>query len=139
MLLKFRKKDIEPTQVEELSARLKRIDQKKEFFQLSIRALLQFIKDFSLDLQEIKSEEFKNSINKLSDKFSDEPKLRKIQTQFEKDKKRIAAFIELQEKYLKDREAELKDIIEILSSAMVALDTENQQYNQKILAESEKN
>ncbi|UCD78377.1 MAG: diguanylate cyclase [Desulfobacterales bacterium] len=138
MLLKLKKKDKELAEVEDLSDRLRVIDQKNEFFQLSIRALLQFIKDFSLDIKEIKSEEFKNDINKLSDQFFDEPKLKKIQTHFEKDKKRIAAFIELQENYLKTREGELKDIIEILTNAMVALDTENQQYNQKVLAESEK-
>jgi diguanylate cyclase len=138
MLLKLRKKDKEQTEAEDLSARLRVLDQKNEFFQLAIRALLQFIKDFSLDIKEIRSEEFKSDINKLSDKFCDESKLRKIQTYFDKDKKRIAVFIELQENYLKAREGELKDIIEILTSAMVALDTENQQYNQKILAESEK-
>ena len=138
MLLKFKKKDKVLTEVDELSDRLRLIDQKKEFFQTSIRVLLQFIKDFTLDIKELKSDEFKNNINKLSDKFSDEPKLKKIRTYFEKDKRRIAAFVELQEKYLKDRERELKDIIEILTGAMVALDSENQQYNQKILAESEK-
>ena len=138
MLLKLKKKENDPIATENLSAELKECTKKNEFYVLSIRALLQFIKDFSWDLQEIKSEEFQDEISRLSGKFTDEKKLKKVQSYFEKNKKAIAAFISLQKKYLTDREGELKDIIDILTNAVVNLDNENQDYNQKILEQSGK-
>jgi diguanylate cyclase len=138
MLLKLKKKENDQIKTEGLSAQLRDSSEKKDFYLISIRALLQFIKDFSLDLKEINSDEFKDEISQLSDKFSGETKLKKIQSGFEKDKKGIAAYISLQKKYLIDREDEFKDIIDILTNAMVNLDVENQEYNQKILEQSRK-
>jgi diguanylate cyclase len=138
MRLKFKNKETDLIDIDDLSLRLEDSDKKIDLYQLSIRVLLQFIKDFSLDLKEIKSDEFKSDITNLSNKFSNEKKIKKIQTRFERDKKFIAAYIDLHKKYINDREGELKDIIDILTKAMVTLDTENQQYNQKILKQSEK-
>lgn len=138
MLLKLKKKECGQIKTEDLSAQLRDSGEQKDFYLLSIRALFQFIKDFSLDLKEINSDKFKDEINQLSDKFTGETKLKKIQSDFEKDKKGIAAYINLQKKYLIDREGEFKDIIDILTNAMVNLDVENQEYNQKILEQSGK-
>ena len=138
MLLKLKKKEDDQIKTEDLSAQLRGSDEKKDFYMLSILALLQFIKDFSLDLKEINSDEFKDEISRLSDKFAAETKLKKIQSSFEKDKKGIATYISLQKKYLIDREGEFKDIIEILTNAMVNLDAENQEYHQEILEQSGK-
>jgi len=138
MRLKLNKKEPDLIKIDDLAAQLENSVKKNDFFQLSIRALLQFVKDFSLDLKELNSDEFKIEISKLSDEFSKEQRLKKIQKQFEKYKKFIGAYIVRYKKYLNDRESELKDIIDILTNAMVTLDTENQQYNQKLLQQSEK-
>ena len=138
MLLKLNKKGNDQTDPRELSVKLEQCDRKKEFFLLSIRALLQCIRDFALDLEEINSDEFKNDIISLSNKFSTEDKLKKIQSHFEREKGSIDAFINLQKRYLFDRESEFKDIIDILTKAMVSLDTENQEYNEKILVHGER-
>ena len=125
-------------ETEDLAAKLSESSRKKEYFLLSIQALLQLMKEFALDLKEIDSDGFKKDISRLSENFTSDKKLRKIQSQFKKGKKAIDAFINLQKNYLFDRENEFKDIIDILSKAMVTLDTENQEYNQKILTQSEK-
>jgi diguanylate cyclase len=138
MLLSLKKKDSDQIETENLSALLSESNQRKEYFLISILALLQFVKEFALDLKEINSDEFKKDISRLSDKFATEKKIKKIKPRFEKEKKAIDAFINLQKKYLIDRENEFKDIIDILTKAMVTLDTENQEYNQKILKQSEK-
>ena len=138
MLLKLKKKENDEIKTEDLSAQPSDSNEKKDFYLQSILALLQFIKDFSLDLNEINSSKFKDKISWLSDKFTGETKLKKIQSIFEKDKKGIAAFINLQKKYLIDREGEFKDIIDILTNAMVSLDAENQEYHQKVLEQSGK-
>ncbi len=138
MMLKFKKKDNHQIETEDLAAKLSESNQKKEYFLLSIQALLQLVKEFALDLKEINSDGFKKDISRLSEKITSDKKLKKIQSRFEKEEKAIDAFINLQKKYLIDRENEFKDIIDILSKAMVTLDTENQEYNQKILTQSEK-
>ena len=131
MLLRLKKKDGEQPNIEDLSAELSESNRKREYFLLAIRALLQLLKEFALDLKEIDSDGYKNDITHLSEKISTENKLRKVESQFEKGKKRIDAFIELQKRYLIDRENEFKDIIDILTKAMVTLDTENKEYNKK--------
>ena len=138
MLLKIKKKENEEIKTENLSTELKDSREKKDFYLLSILTLFEFIKDFSLDLTEINSKEFKDDISRLSYKFNAEKRLKKIQSSFEREKKGIGDYIRLQKKYLIDREGEFKDIIEILTNAMVSLDAENQEYNQKILEQSGK-
>ena len=136
MLLKLKKTEENQIKAGDLSALLRDSSEKNEFYLLSIRALLQFLKDFSLDLKEINSDEFKNEINQLADKFAGETKLRKIHYSFEKEKKEIVEYINLHKKYILDREDEFKEIIDILTNAMVNLDVENQEYNQKIMEQS---
>ena len=138
MLIKFKNKDSNQTNTADLLAELSDSKQKKEYFLLSVQVLLEFIKEFALDLKEINSHEFKKDISHLSEKFSADNKLKKIQSRFEKGKKRIDAFIQMQKKYLLDRENEFKDIIDILTKALVTHDTANQENNQKILKQSEK-
>ena len=138
MLLKLKKKESDPVDSKDLVVRLEECELKREFFLLSIRTLLQCIRDFALDLEEINSDGFKSDIINLSDKFSTESKLKRIQSYFEREKGGIDAFINLQKKYLFDRESEFKDIIDILTKAMVSIDTENQEYNEKILAQGER-
>lgn len=138
MLLKLKKKNNDLLETEDLWAKLKKSAEKQDYFLLSIRALLQFLKDFSLDLKEIKSDKFKDDVSSISKKFADEKQLKKIQSFFESQKKGIASFIQLQKKYIFERESEFKDIINILTSAVANFDTENQDYNQKIIDQSEK-
>ena len=96
MLLKFNKKDSSQKDTEDLAAELSDSNQKKEYFLVSILSLLQFMNEFALDLKEINSDEFKKDISQLSERFSTENKLKKIQSRFEKGKKRIDTFINLQ-------------------------------------------
>ncbi|MCK4984174.1 MAG: diguanylate cyclase, partial [Desulfobacterales bacterium] len=138
MKLAFRKEQAEAADPKELPQALGKYRKKHEFFLVSINALLQFIKDFSLDIKEIKSEVFKKDINELKAKFKRDEKLKKTQSSFHKHKKRIRKFIDRQKQYLAEREKELKDIIDLLTKAMVTLDTDNQLYHQKIFEQSEK-
>ena len=138
MALALIKKKSEKTEKEDLSGILKSSDEKRQFFLLAVRALLIFIKDFSLDLKEIDSEEFKKKRDDLSENFISEEKTKKLQSAFEKNKKNIITYIKNQKEYLKDREGEFKEIIDLLTKAMAAGDNDNQVYNEKIYKQSEK-
>ena len=138
MALALIKKKSEKTEKEDLSGMLKSSDEKRQFFLLAVRALLIFIKDFSLDLKEIDSEEFKKKIDDLSENFISEEKTKKLQSAFEKNKINIITYIKKQKEYLKDREGEFKEIIDLLTKAMAVVDNDNQVYNEKIYKQSEK-
>ena len=138
MKLALRKDPAVTADPKKLSEAPRNCRQWHEFFLVSIITLLQFIKDFSLDIKELKSETFLKDIDKLAAQFNQEEKLKKAESAFLKHKKRIGRFIDGQKRYLAERENELKDIIDLLARAMVTLDTDNQQYNQKIYEQSEK-
>ncbi len=112
--------------------------EKKDFFLSAIQALLQFINDFALDIKELKSDAFKQQLVELEAEFAQNPKLKKTVSAFRKHSKRIRRFIDRQNRYLTEREKELKDIIDLLAKAMVTLDSDNQQYHQQIYRQSEK-
>ncbi len=138
MLLKFKNKDSREASAEALADMLRQSDERREYFLLGLRTLLQYLSEFVLDIKEIGSEEFKQRISGLSEVLATEKKIRKLRSRFEKDRKNIAAYAVRQKDYLFDREAELKNIIGLLSQAIVTLDTENRQYNEKLLAQSKR-
>ncbi len=108
------------------------------FSQQSLRSLLDYLREFALDVKEIDSEAFKLDISDLWAVLDSDKKLKKRKSIFEKYKKRISRFIRRQQIYILDREKEFKDIIDLLAKALAIVDTENQEYNQKIYAQSEK-
>jgi diguanylate cyclase len=138
MRLAFKKKQTDACEQAELTAALYECHQKQEFLRKSVQTLLQFIKEFAFDLKELGSDRFKRDIGVLGEKFDAGKKLRKTQACFHKQEKHIRKFVDRQKNYLAEREKELKDIIDLLAKAMVAVDTDNQQYNQKIYKQSEK-
>jgi len=138
MMLALKKKNSMTSETEDLCKMLKYSDEKGQFFLLAVRALLVFIKNFSLDLKEIDSEEFKNQIDQLTEKLISEENTKKLQSVFEKNKKNIISHIKKQKDYLKDREDEFKEIIDLLTKAMAVVDHDNQVYNEKIYKQSEK-
>jgi hypothetical protein len=108
MLIKFKNKDNHQTDAEALALELRDSNRRTEFFLLSIRALMQFTKEFALDLKEINSDGFKEDISGLSELFATESKLKKIQSRFEKGKKRIEAFIRLKKNIFLTEKTNLK-------------------------------
>ena len=102
----------------------------------AIRALLLFIKDFSLDFEETGSDRFVKQIDGLSETFVTEKKTKAVETVFENCKKSIPAFIREQKEYLNSREKELWDIIGLQRTAITTLGTENRDYNRKVYERS---
>ena len=110
--------------------------EKKDVYLDSIRALLLFIKDFSMNFEETGSDRFAKQIDDLSEKFVTEKKTKAVETIFEGYKKSIPVFIRGQKEYLNNREKELWDIIGLQRTAITTLDTENRDYNRKVYERS---
>ena len=64
--------------VKELEERLEQFQEKNHFFLIAILALLYFIKEFSLDIEDIESDKFKNHMDLLSNNFISFENIEKI-------------------------------------------------------------
>jgi hypothetical protein len=94
MKLAFNKNQTEILEQKELSAELLECRKRQEFLLTSVRALLQFVKEFALDLKELGSDAFKHDMGVLAAKFNADEKLKKTQSAFHKQKKTIRKFVD---------------------------------------------
>jgi diguanylate cyclase len=61
-----------------------------------------------------------------------------VNSLFEKGKRHVLNYADRQKTYIQDREAEFRDIIDILTRAMVILDSDNRTFNRQILEQSDR-
>jgi diguanylate cyclase len=127
--------DIDAEQSAQMTALLQ---DKTDVFLRSIQAMLHFLKSFAMDLSEIQSDRFKQLIDDLGQRFSSSEKPKYIELDFEHQKGNILNFIESQHRYLADREKELRDIIDLLSTAMASFDVGNRDFYHRVYDQSEK-
>ncbi len=130
------KRDNETLDMEKFIEEIRDNSEKKGVYLDTIRALLLFIKDFSMDFEETDSDRFAEQIDDLSERFVTEKKTKVVESIFENYKKSIPAFIRGQKEYLNNREKELWDIIRLQRTAITTLGTENQIYNRKVYEQS---
>jgi diguanylate cyclase len=136
MLFTFRKKDPEIPGAVDWASEVERSERRRELFLAAARALVQCIREFALDIEELDSQAFKAGLAEFSEAIGAGGKHRRLQAQIESRTRGIEDFARRQRDYLRARETEFKDIIDILTKAMVAVDTENREYNRSILEQS---
>ena len=124
--------------VVELSTRLQASESREQAYNTILQTLLVLMKDFALDIAEIHTDRFRTSIDGFGESVTALEIPKRILSRFDKQKAIIADFIGDQKQYLEEREAELRNIIDLLTRAMVSVDVENDAYHQKILEQSEK-
>lgn len=133
-----RKKGGSELSSEELRERLSRSEERERFFLEAARTGLALIKDFTLDVAELGVSGFKKELDELAESCLTEHNLKSLEGTYEKKRKTALAYSEKQKEYVKEREKEYKNIIELLTKSVATLDAENETYNQKILEESRK-
>jgi hypothetical protein len=111
---------------EELMTKFHNCEERQRFFLHAVRALLVFLKDFTLDSKEINAEGFKKQLTELTERFSSEQKTEKIGSFFEEQKKDILGFIHRQKEHLAEKEKNLKIIIELLTKTLATINYENE-------------
>ncbi len=103
-----------------------------QYYLQTMNGLLYALKEFSFDIAEIKAEEFKKRIDEFGKKLASGDDIRPISDRFAHDKEYILAFIAKEKDYLRDREGELRNIIELLTKGLEALTGANEQFNAHI-------
>ncbi len=96
------------------------------------RSLLFFLKEFSLDIVEIDADRYKKTIDAIAANLQEDVSEKDILRSLEENKLSIVSFIEKEKAYLFDKEKELKNIIELLRSALTEFIGETQTFNSRI-------
>jgi diguanylate cyclase len=136
MLFSFRKNNPDAGERPDWAAEAARSEERRDFFLQAARCLVQCLREYALDIEELESARFKARLAELAETLGGAETLSRLQTRFRSGAEAIESFGRRQKSYLRDREAEYKDIIGILSKAMAALDFENREYNRSIIAQS---
>ena len=131
------RKNKEIDEMERFIKEIRNNAKKKGFYLDTIRTLLVFIKGFSMGHKEIGSDRFAIEIDDLSETFVGETNTKTVDSLFERHKKTIPTFIKRQKTYLRNREKEILNIIDVQRTAIAGLDTENRDYNLKMYKQSE--
>ena len=104
----------------------------------TIQALFVFLREYTLDIAEIDAETFKTRLSALQEKFQEQEKTRTLDDHFERQKKPILTHIHRQKRYLNEREAEFRAIIDLMTAAMTGLDSENREFYSSIRSQGER-
>lgn len=136
MLFPFRKREANGGEPVDWAAELERSEHRREFYLICTRALLQCLREFALDTQELDGDGFKSRLAELAEALGSSEAVRRLQSEFERGTTTIGGFARRQKDYVRDRESEFKGIIDILTKAVVVQDSENRDYNRSILDQS---
>ncbi len=137
-MLGLRRRFTKEGDVEEYASKLQDLEQRYEAYMLVIRTLMVYLKDFSMDIGEIDAPGFRSALDHFAEKFFEETGAKRIHRRFDRQKQTIASYIDHQKEYIEERDRELRKIIDLLSRAMVTLNSENDAYHQQILQKGEK-
>ncbi|MEW6260278.1 MAG: diguanylate cyclase, partial [Thermodesulfobacteriota bacterium] len=96
------------------------------------RSLLFFLKEFSLDIAEIDVQGYKKTIDGIAEQIREDALEKDIRRSLEDNKLAIVSYIEKEKRYLQEKEQELKNIIELLRSALTDFMGETQTFNSRI-------
>ena len=121
-----------------LSKYFQQSEEKKQFFLSTIRTLLFLIKDFTVNSKELYSDEFKKKLDKLDKIYASENNIKILQSTFDRYGEKILSFSGRQKKYLKEREDEFIEIIDILTNGMISSQNRHQDFDKQMYGQSEK-
>jgi diguanylate cyclase len=137
-LFNKKKSQTDSPSLEELAKELRQVEDHREFQLNALRALLVLMKDFTVDLVELDTGEFRSQLDQLSEYLGQESRTKPASTHFNKQKRRIANYAEDQKRLLQERDKELRGIIELLSGALADVNSDNREFTQKIYSHSDK-
>ncbi|RJQ73882.1 MAG: GGDEF domain-containing protein [Desulfobacteraceae bacterium] len=126
------------TETRQLNETMAAVQDRCDVLLRSIAEILQFLKTFALDIQDIQSDRFKEEIQQIDERLREPDHPKRFELYFEQKKEGIVSFIHRQHAYIMDREKELRDIIDLLTRALAGLNVENREFYQRIHHQGEK-
>ena len=134
----FFRKSKDSAVVKKLQDKIQRRTLQRNFYLQGFQAMLQLLDEFVLDRREIDADSFKKQIDLLRRKLDEERDVKSLTTFFKQLKESVLQFIQKQKKYIDDRDAEMRQIIDVMTKAIATQNDENRQYHKSIYQHSEK-
>ncbi len=134
----FKNKSNPSPQIDNVGSSFRELQSRLEGLIRIANLLFGFLNGFILDFKELEASRLRSQLEALKKTLGSEESIKKIELKFEHEKAPIEDYISLQKKYIEEREKELKDIIELMAKAMTNLNTENQEFYQRVYSQSEK-
>jgi diguanylate cyclase len=133
-----RKKNLPPDSPEALADELSGCREARLALLHVSQSLLIFLKDFSFDFKEIGCDEFKAEMDALAETLVSETITRKMASAFEDVKPIVVDYIAREKTYLREKETELKNIIDLLTKGLAVVNAENTAFNSRMHDQSER-
>ena len=102
-----------------------------------IDALLVHLKNFSLNVEELPTQEFRTTVDELAGLLLQALPDGELRHRFNRRDADVAAFIRRQNRYIGAREKEFSEIIDLLTEAITGLKTDNEDLNEEVYASSD--
>jgi diguanylate cyclase len=103
-----------------------------------IQALFVFLREYTMDIDEIDADDFKKQLEALQDTFRKDEKTKAMAARFDGQKIKILDHIQRQKSYIQEREREFRDIIDLMTAAMAGLDNDNRDFYNTIRSQGER-
>lgn len=97
--------------------------------QSTVCSLLYFLKEWCIDLDDVDAAGFRSRIDALSEAFRSDQSAKGLDRAFAREREFIIEFIDQQKRCVREREAELTSIIELLRSSLAGMIGESQEFN----------
>lgn len=95
-------------------------------------SLIFFLRECAMDIAEIETDDFKNRLDKIAENFQQNRTVYDLKGAFSDHKLFILDFIGRQKNHIREKEAELMNIIEMLRNGMTAMFGDTRNFNAKI-------
>jgi diguanylate cyclase len=128
----FRRKTQSEIDSESLNRLLDECRERVRVLQQVSGSLIFFLREFAMDIAEIETDGFKNRLDQIAENFQQERTVYDLKDAFSDHKLFILNFIGRQKDHLREKEAELMNIIELLRNGMTAMIGDTQDFNAKI-------
>ena len=106
--------------------------------QETVQILFVFLREYTLDIDEIKAQAFKDQLTELQQAFRALENPRRLAGAFDRQKGNILGHIQRQKSYLDERETEFRAIIDLMTAALSGLDNENRDFYSSIRTQGER-
>ena len=128
----FKRKKQSENDSESLSRLLDECRERLQVLQQVSGSLIFFLREFAMDIAEIETDGFKNRLDQIVENFQQDRTVYDLKGAFSDHKRFILDFIGRQKDHLREKEAELMNIIELLRNGMTAMFGDTRDFNAKI-------
>ena len=120
-----------------LAKEVEQVSKRLILFQETIQDMFVFLQEYTLEINELDSEAFRERLKDLKEKFDSLEKPAIAVDHFGRQRESILKYIQKQKTYLEEREKEFREIIDLMTAAMSGMNDGNRDFYTSIRSQGE--